>query len=128
MDLCRSQLTFSSIALEVRCLGLQHDKICANVFAEDLQIEGVIPRSPSPVPLEERDPDDLSPEEARELIRRMRTQGSEGAVKIKKEKRSRPVEDDGEDDDEVEVTGQHASKRSRLSTDSGVELVDLTDD
>ena len=102
----------------------------ADMALEDLQIEGIIPRSPSPVPLEERDPDDLSPEEARELIRRMRTQGSETEVKIKKEKRVRPLE--GEDDDssgdEVEVTEQRVSKRARLSTDSGVELIDLTDD
>ena len=101
-----------------------------DTLLEDLQIEDIIPRSPSPVPLEERDPDDLSPEEARELIRRLRTQGGETAVKIKKEKRGRPVEDDtdDDDDDDVEVTEQRAAKRTRLSTDSGVELIDLTDD
>jgi hypothetical protein len=102
----------------------------ADMALEDLQIEDIIPRSPSPVPLEERDPDDLSYEEARELIRRMRTQGSEPGVKIKKEKREHPIEDEDEDsdDDEVEVTEQRMSKRTRLSTDSGVELIDLTDD
>jgi hypothetical protein len=91
----------------------------------------MIPRSPSPVPLEERDPDDLSPEEARELIRRMRTQGSDSSVKVKKEKRDRAAEDDEDDDDddgEITVTEERNSKRARLSTDSGVEIVDLTDD
>lgn len=32
----------------------------------------IIPRSPSPVPLEERDPNSLTAEEARELVRRQR--------------------------------------------------------
>jgi hypothetical protein len=40
--------------------------------AESLKQLLVIPRSPSPTPLEERDPKDLTPAEARELIRRQR--------------------------------------------------------
>ena len=36
---------------------------------KDLQIEGILPRSPSLVPLEKRDPDTLSHAEARELVR-----------------------------------------------------------
>ena len=88
----------------------------------------MIPRSPSPAPLEERDPNDLSPEEARELIRRMRTQGSDSSVKVKKEKRARAAEDDEDDDEEITVTEERNSKRTRLSTDSGVEIIDLTDD
>ena len=98
----------------------------------DLQIEGVIPRSPTPVPLEERDPDDLTAEEARELLRRMRQREQE-QVEIKKEgkkKRARSPTFGGDSDvEEVSVTGEGPSrKRSRPSTDSGIEIVDLTDD
>lgn len=97
-----------------------------DVLVGDLQIEGLIPRTSSPVPLEERDPDDLSPEEARELVRRMRASRTDGEVKVKAEKRGRD-DDQGEDDD-VEVTDQRSTKRSRMSTDSAVEIIDLTDD
>ncbi|KAJ9609589.1 hypothetical protein H2200_005916 [Cladophialophora chaetospira] len=50
-----------------------------------LQVLGVIPRSPSPVPLEARDPTSLSHEEAVELIRRQQVQLDAANVKIKKE-------------------------------------------
>jgi hypothetical protein len=89
------------------------------------------------VPLEARDPDNLTPEEARELVRRMRAREEdktrikqEASARIKKEKRdhSTYLEDDDEegDEDEVTITGQ--SKRSRLSAsnDSGIEIIDLT--
>ncbi|KAK4561820.1 hypothetical protein LTR86_004499 [Recurvomyces mirabilis] len=98
----------------------------------DLQVEGIIPRSPSPVPLEERDPDSLSAEEARELVRRMREREQDMA-KVKREKRGhsptviRDMEA-GEDDDDVIVEAEgHQRKRNRPSTDSGVDIVDLTD-
>ncbi|KXT08934.1 hypothetical protein AC579_9359 [Pseudocercospora musae] len=103
----------------------------------DLQIEGIIPRSPSPTPLEDRDPDDLTPEEARELIRRMRDREKHQAFikkEIKREKRDRSDTvnlDDESDDDGVLVTGEGAAparKRARASTDSGVECIDLTGD
>ncbi|KAF7194544.1 hypothetical protein HII31_04050 [Pseudocercospora fuligena] len=101
----------------------------------DLQIEGIIPRSPSPTPLEDRDPDDLNPDEARELIRRMRDREKEQASikkEIKREKRDRSDTvnvDDESDDDGVLVTGEGpARKRARASTDSGVECIDLTGD
>jgi hypothetical protein len=80
------------------------------------------------VPLEERDLDDLLPEEARELIRRMRTQGSEKEAKVKKEKRGRADEGEDDSDGEVTITEERNSKRARRSTDSGVQIVDLTDD
>jgi transcription antitermination factor NusG len=94
-----------------------------------LQIEGLIPRSPSPVPLEERDLNDLSPEEMLDLLRRKRTQESQKEVKVKKEKRRRAAEDDDDDEDgEVTITEERSLKRPRHLTDSGVEIVDLTDD
>ncbi|EME84101.1 uncharacterized protein MYCFIDRAFT_214617 [Pseudocercospora fijiensis CIRAD86] len=99
----------------------------------DLQIEGIIPRSPSPTPLEDRDPDDLTPEEARELVRRMREREKlQAAIKkeIKREKRNRSDTlnvDDESDHEGVLVTGEGpARKRARASTDSGIECIDLT--
>ena len=50
----------------------------------DLQAEGIVERSPSPVALEDRDPADLTPEEAIELIRRMRAE-KDTATKIKRD-------------------------------------------
>ncbi|KAK5174647.1 uncharacterized protein LTR77_001729 [Saxophila tyrrhenica] len=97
----------------------------------DLQIENIIPRSPSPVPLEDRDPEFLTLEEARELLRRNREKDAEQArtkeekVRVKKEKRDR---ESFENDDDLAITGENqANKRTRLSTDSGIEIVDLTD-
>ena len=99
------------------------------ILAEDLQIEGLIPRSPSPVPLEDRDPDSLTLEESRELVRRLQAREAQNSVKVKKEKRAHAElsDDEDEEDDEVAVT-EARSKRARLSTDSGVEIIDLTDD
>lgn len=113
-----------------------YPRFVSNLMADfnigDLQVEGVIPRSPSPLPLEQRDPDDLSPEEARELVRRLRQREQE-RIKIKKEaqeKRARSDAFDGDSDvEELPVTGEgSARKRHRPSTDSGVEIVDLTED
>ena len=93
----------------------------------DLQIEDMIPSTPTPTPLEERDRNDLTLEEARELLRLKRTQES-NAVKVKKEKRRRAAEDDDQDDGEMTITEERKAKRARESTDSGIEIVDLTDD
>jgi hypothetical protein len=94
-----------------------------------LQIEGLILRSPSPVPLEDRDPDSLTLEESRELVRRLQARETQSSVKVKKEKRTHAElsDDEVEEDDDVAVT-EERSKRARLSTDSGVEIIDLTDD
>lgn len=94
---------------------------------KDLQIEGIIPRSPSPVPLEDRDPETLSAEEARELVRIQR-QKLQDQAKVKKEKRERDDDEDaGEDDGEVTMTGER-NKRPRLSNDSGIEVIDLSNE
>ncbi|KAK0786466.1 hypothetical protein LTR91_022384 [Friedmanniomyces endolithicus] len=91
----------------------------------DLQIEGVIARTPSPSPLEDRDPDSLTADEARELVRRMRAQQDE-QVRIKREKRARSVPHD--DDDRAAVALEtRRRKRPRASHDSGIDVVDLTD-
>ncbi|KAI7217773.1 hypothetical protein KC333_g4014 [Hortaea werneckii] len=106
----------------------------------DLQIEGVIPRSPSPqpgIPLEERDPATLSAEEARELIRILRERHG-GRIQIKDEtrpeikyggvKRAGSQMAAEEDDDDLMVTGEgRCSKRARGATDEVVDCIDLTD-
>ena len=69
----------------------------------------------------------------RQLLRRMR-QREASTVRVKREgekrakrARSSTVTDGGDDDDELEVTAG-PSKRRHTSDDSGVEIVDLTDD
>ncbi|KAK4546707.1 hypothetical protein LTR36_001925 [Oleoguttula mirabilis] len=96
----------------------------------DLQIEGIIPRSPSPVPLEDRNPDDLSAEEARELVRRHRAREAAVKTEVKKEKRahSQVIDDDDEDDDVTIASENRSRKRHRASRDSGVEIIDLSED
>lgn len=97
---------------------------------EDLQIEGIISRSPSPLPLEQRDPATLNADELRQLLDR-RNQELQDLAHVKREKRERSTtlidDDDDDDDDEVTVT-ERRSKCPRTSQDSGIEVVDLTDD
>ncbi|KAI7562134.1 hypothetical protein KC343_g6154 [Hortaea werneckii] len=105
----------------------------------DLQIEGIIPRSPSPEPgvrLEERDPATLSAEEARELVRILRERhGRRIQVKdeirdeIKREgaKRANSQIAAVEDDDDLTVLSEgRSSKRMRGATDEVVDCIDLT--
>ncbi|EGP88721.1 unnamed protein product [Zymoseptoria tritici ST99CH_3D1] len=102
---------------------------------KDLQIENVIPRSPSPQPLEERDRATLSAEELRELLRRVEERAAD-ETRVKKElKRERSTtitledEDDDEDDEGVEIIAEApARKRTRTSGDSGVVVLDLTEE
>ncbi|KAK5708654.1 hypothetical protein LTR17_020486 [Elasticomyces elasticus] len=100
----------------------------------DLQAEGVLPRSPSPVPLEERDPESLTREEAIALVRRNQERES-AQVQVKQEyhsaKRSHQeaLADDDADDPDLEVSfASERSKRSRPSGSSGVEIIDLSED
>lgn len=100
----------------------------SDTVTEDLQIEGIIPRSPSPAPLEERDPATLNADELRQLLARRNAELKD--VKVKREKRERPsidLDEDDEDEDALVVTDSR-SKRRRTSRDSGIEVVDLTDD
>jgi len=105
----------------------------ADKTTEDLQIEGVIERSPSPAPLEERDLETLSPEEMRELLRRQRLRAQDGPVKqegqrAKRERSATIISDDDDNDsdgDEVEVTNEgNPSKRARAGSE--IEIIDLS--
>ena len=102
-------------------------------------------RSPSPIALEDRDPDDLTPQEAGELIRRMRAE-KDMAAKIKRDpevKREQVVkrqhsemvgsEDGDEDGDEEELSITEIvtpdMKRARIASSAdAAEVIDLTDD
>ncbi|KAI4629228.1 uncharacterized protein J4E87_003490 [Alternaria ethzedia] len=89
----------------------------------------IIPRTPSPVPLEERDVNSLTLEESRELIRIQRARGDATAV-IKQEgikrERSSTITGGGQDEDDVSFV---SAKRRRLPVtlnENGVEIIDLT--
>jgi hypothetical protein len=94
----------------------------------------VIPRSPSPVPLEERNVDTLSPEEMRELLRRQRERDqparavkTERGVKHERSReRSRTVSVANDEEGEVSFV---STKRRRLPVivdEDGTETIDLT--
>ena len=100
-------------------------------LTEDLRDEYLIPRSPPPVPLEHRDPDTLTLEEARELTRRMKEQLNAQA-QVKREKREYVVVADETANEDSEVVFVHDDgdrrKRQRVApNDSGIEIVDLCD-
>ncbi|KAJ9609590.1 hypothetical protein H2200_005917 [Cladophialophora chaetospira] len=105
-----------------------------------LQILGVLPRTPEPIPLEDRDPESLTREELVELARRQRAQREADKVKIKREeteahtrhfaatgvKREAPEHNEGheaDDDGEDLSVISPLNKRARKT-----ETIDLTDD
>ena len=92
----------------------------------DLQIEGIISRTPTPTPLEDRDPESLTVEEARELVRRQREQLA-GMATVKNEKREHSAVDGDDEDSDLVVIEQRVRKRYRTSQDSGLAVIDLTE-
>ncbi|KAK5134231.1 hypothetical protein LTR08_006774 [Meristemomyces frigidus] len=111
-----------------KCIYLQDEPIATFCFkyrsTAALQSLGVIPRAASPVPLEQREVDDLSPEEMRELIKRQRAQQTHEPkeVKLKAElKRERTTVEEDTDEGAVEVVEQPRKKRR------GTEVIDLCD-
>ena len=108
---------------------------------EDLEIEGIVERPPSPVPLTERDPDQLTPDELREQVRLLRVERAvnpQVKQEVKREKRARErtitLSDGGnneDDNDEGEVTITSTSDRrgKRARTSAGaVDAIDVTED
>ncbi|KAG9190579.1 hypothetical protein G6011_08667 [Alternaria panax] len=89
----------------------------------------IIPREPSPAPLEDRDFDTLTLEEARELIRRQRER-EDAAPNIKREgtKRERSSTAVSEDQDNDDVSFVSAKRRRIPVTlnENGIEIIDLT--
>ncbi|OQO10960.1 hypothetical protein B0A48_05215 [Cryoendolithus antarcticus] len=100
----------------------------------DLQIEQIIERSPTPPPLEERDVDTLTVEEARELAKRLKARQAMHKVKpeVKGEKRSSAVisiSDDEHDDLEADADVSFTSAQScrkKVKVNDDVEVVDLS--
>ncbi|KAF2441889.1 hypothetical protein P171DRAFT_434489 [Karstenula rhodostoma CBS 690.94] len=102
---------------------------------KDLKALLIIPRSPSPVPLEDRDIDSLNAEEMRELLRRQKERQKADdnhkieSVAVKKEHnttRNRLLTDPGSEDDEILFVS--SSKRRKLASTvdaNGVETIDL---
>ena len=111
----------------------------------------IIPRSPSPVPLEERDVDSLDPEEMRELLRRQRVrhinlfqgiyadslQERDAAARAVKQERGIKRERTQErsstctgdaDDDEVSIVSTKRRREQYKTTvnEDGVKEIDLT--
>ncbi|KAF1970558.1 hypothetical protein BU23DRAFT_570717 [Bimuria novae-zelandiae CBS 107.79] len=90
-------------------------------------------KSPSPVPLEDRDVDSLNPQEMRELLR-LQKERERAAKKVKRElghrlTRSIVADGDADDDDEVSFAASGPSKRAKLPAtvnDQGVETIHLT--
>ncbi|KAL1583153.1 hypothetical protein WHR41_07916 [Cladosporium halotolerans] len=119
------------------------DPIATFVFKyrshKDLQVEGIIERSPSPVPLEDRDPETLTPEELREQNRLLRARQeainnikSEVKQEARKRKRQRSVtvgreqHDDTDEGDEGDVTFTGVSGRRKVPRPE--DIIDLIDD
>lgn len=109
-------------------------KLNAHNCVGDLQIEGIIERTPSPIPLEERDPNELTPDELREQNRLLREKRPSVKIKeeIKSEKRTRQHsatlsnEDDGEGD--VTFVSEANKRRRKRESMEGEELIDLSND
>lgn len=102
----------------------------------DLEIEGIIERAPYPVPLVDRDPDGLTPDELREQNRLLRERRASVKIKneFKREKRTRQrsatLSNDDDDDDEGAVTFVSETNKRRRARESmeNAEVIDLTGD
>ncbi|KAI7321151.1 hypothetical protein KC326_g2385 [Hortaea werneckii] len=102
-----------------------------------LQSLGLLPRSPSPIPLEDRSIEDLSLQEARELLRRQqgRLASNEASVKregIKREiKRERIEYGDDNDNDGgggIEIVDRPEKRRRLNANGAGTDVIDLCSD
>ncbi|KAF2127324.1 hypothetical protein P153DRAFT_433116 [Dothidotthia symphoricarpi CBS 119687] len=91
----------------------------------------IMPRSPSPVPLEERDVDTLNAEEMRELLRRQRERDEAArAVKregVKRERSDTATDTDPHvDDDELSFISAKRRRFPVTLNEDGMETIDLT--
>ncbi|KAI4728035.1 hypothetical protein E4T49_04157 [Aureobasidium sp. EXF-10728] len=99
----------------------------------DLQTLYLIPRSPSPVSLEDRPEESLNREELLELLRRQKARQEE-QIAIKKELKRERIEDDESNDESndelVVVSSRPSTRKLKISADAstGIETIDLTDD
>jgi hypothetical protein len=108
----------------------------------DLEIEGILQRPLSPAPpvkLENRDPADLTPDEAREQVRLLRARDAADRIKqevnrLKRERSATLAEENGneddndEGDDEVIITAESDRRKRTRTSAEGMEVIDLTED
>lgn len=107
----------------------------------DLEIEGILQRPLSPAPpvkLENRDPADLTPDEAREQVRLLRARDAADRIKqevnrLKRERSATLAEKNGnvennEGDDEVIITAESDRRKRTRTSAEGMEVIDLTED
>jgi hypothetical protein len=94
----------------------------------------IIPRSPSPAPLQERDLDSLSAEEMRTILQRQR-ECEEAAPRVKQEggikrersiERSNTVHGDNLDDEVSFVSAKRRRQHPVIVDEDGTETIDLT--
>ncbi|KAG9517388.1 hypothetical protein KCV07_g6166, partial [Aureobasidium melanogenum] len=112
-------------------------KRLGNAFAEfqfryrsrrDLQTLYLVPRSPSPVPLEDRPEETLNREELLELLRRQKARREQN-IAIKQELKRERTEDGESDNDQIVISSHPPAKQLKISTDAdtGIDTIDLTD-
>jgi hypothetical protein len=127
----RSHSAFSPRCVVNKLAILYH----ADQTIGDLQIEGIIPRSPSPTPLKDLDLDGMTREEAIGELRRRRALES-SPPRVKRERAATIAidicdndDDDGNNDEDVTITSMApVNKRQRTSNAADIDTIDLTDD
>ncbi|KAK3082362.1 hypothetical protein LTS18_004274 [Coniosporium uncinatum] len=98
-----------------------------------LKASFIVPRSPTPVPLEDRPVEELTMDELRELLRRERAKAA-ATVRIKREvkrEREEDVSDEEEYEDDLEdspVCIVEERPRKAARTGCSIAVIDLTDD
>ena len=112
-------------------MGLQLVQTVADAHIEALQDLLLIPRTPSPpreptpLPLEERNIEDLTPEEMRELIRRQRDAiKNEASIKREGTKAERGIKRE-HDDEYDEIIRSAVSKKAKTHSFEHGETIEL---
>jgi hypothetical protein len=110
-------------------------RVIADHNTGDLEIEGIVERAPSPVPLVNRDPDDLTPDELREQNRLLRERRPSVKVKqeFKREKRTRQSSatlssDDNDNEGDITFVSETNKRRRTKESMENAEVIDLSDD
>ena len=126
-----AKFTFRYCSRSKLLLGLQLVQTVADTHTEVLQDLLVIPRTPSPpreptpLPLEERNIEDLTPEEMRELLRRQRDAiKNETSVKREETKAERGIKRE-HDDEYDEIMRSAVSKKVKTRSLEPGETIEL---
>ncbi|RMZ00709.1 hypothetical protein D0862_06624 [Hortaea werneckii] len=95
-----------------------------------LQSLGLLPRSPSPIPLEDRNIEDLSLQEAQELLRRQQGRFASNETSVKREMKREHIGagDDSDDGGDVEIVDLPEKRRRLNANGAGTDVVDLCGD